>query len=114
MSDTRSAGPALGLSLVNVPPAVLATKIGDVPAGFWLQVISEWGSAGERPGQQIVLPLERLLGNMGWLRSACQRHSVGIQSDPALDAILQQTRAQRRLLQAALSAGVRGHVIPQG
>lgn len=105
MSDTTPGGPALGLSLVDVPPAVLATKIGDVPAGFWLQVISEWGSAGERPGQQIVLPLERLLSNMGWLRSACQRHGVGIQSDPALDAILQQTRAQRRLLQDALAAG---------
>ena len=105
MSDTTPGGPALGLSLVDVPPAVLATKIGDVPAGFWLQVISEWGSAGERPGQQIVLPLERLLSNMGWLRSACPRYGVGIQSDPALDAILQQTRAQRRLLQDALAAG---------
>lgn len=104
MSDSAPGGPALGLSLVDVPPAILATKIGDIPAGFWLQVISEWGSAGERPGQQIVLPLERLLSNMSWLRSACQRHGVGIKSDPDLDAILQQTRAQRRLLRAALTA----------
>lgn len=104
MPEPAPATPALGLSLVNVPPAVLATKIGDVPAGFWLQVIAEWGSAGERPGQQVVLPLERLLSNMGWLRSACQRYRVGIQSDPELDAILQQTRAQRRLLHIALSA----------
>jgi SNF2 family DNA or RNA helicase len=103
-AQSALAAPTLGLSLAGIPPAVEATRIGDVPAGFWLQLIGEWGSAGERPGQQIVLPLERLLSNMGWLRSACQRYGVGIRSAPELDAILQQTRAQRRLLQIALDA----------
>lgn len=96
-------GPALGLSLTGVPPLVQATRLGEVPQGFWLQLIGEWGSDGERPGQQVVLPLERLLGNMGWLRTACQRYGVGIVSAPELDDILQQTRAQRRLLQTALA-----------
>ena len=68
-----------------------------------MQLIGEWGSDGERPGQQVVLPLERLLSNMGWLRNACQRYGVGIVSAPELDDILQQTRAQRRLLQTALA-----------
>lgn len=98
-----SSGPALGLSLTGVPPLVQATRLGEVPQGFWSQLIGEWGSDGERPGQQVVLPLERLLSNMGWLRTACQRYGVGIFSAPELDGILQQTRAQRRLLQLALS-----------
>lgn len=95
---------ALGLSLTGIPPLVQATKIGDVPSGFWLKLISEWGSAGQRPGYQITLPLERLLSNMGWLRTACQRYGVGIESSPDLTTILQQTRAQARLLQIALNA----------
>jgi len=83
---------------------VLATRLGDVPQGFWLQLLGEWGSDGDRPGEKVVLPLERLLSNMAWLRSACQRYGVGIVTTPELDSILQQTRAQRRLLQAALTA----------
>lgn len=97
-------GPSLGLALTGLPPAVLATRLGDVPQGFWLQLLGEWGSDGDRPGEKVVLPLERLLSNMAWLRSACQRYGVGIVTTPELDSILQQTRAQRRLLQAALTA----------
>jgi len=100
---TASSVANLQLSLAGVPPVVHATRLGDVPQGFWLQLIGEWGSDGERPGQQVVLPLERLLSNMGWLRSACQRYGVGIMSTPELDGILQQTRAQRRMLQTALA-----------
>lgn len=97
-------GSSLGLALTGNPPAVQATRLGDVPQGFWLQLLGEWGSAGDRPGEQIVLPLERLLSNMVWLRTACQRYGVGIVSSPELDSILQQTRAQRRLLQSALAS----------
>lgn len=99
-----STGATLGLTLTGNPPAVQASRLGEVPQGFWLQVLGEWGSDGDRPGEQIVLPLERLLSNMAWLRLACQRYGVGIVSTPDLDSILQQTRAHRRLLQAALSA----------
>lgn len=94
---------ALGLSLTGTPPIVQATRLGDVPQGFWLQLLAEWGSDGERPGHQVVLPLERLLSNMGWLRTACQRYDVGISSTPELDGLLQQTRTQRRLLDTALT-----------
>lgn len=104
LPEHAPSGPALGLSLTGVPPVVQATRLGEVPHGFWLQLIGEWGSDGERPGQQVVLPLELLLSNMGWLRTACQRYDVGIVSTPELDDIIQQTRAQRRLLQTALSA----------
>lgn len=103
MSEQTLSIPALGLSLTGVPPVVQATRLGEVPQGFWLQLIGEWGSEGARPGQQVVLPLERLLSNMGWLRPACQRYGVGIRSTPDLDDLLQRTRAQRRLLQTALS-----------
>jgi len=92
------------LALTGHPPAVQATRLGDVPQGFWLQLLGEWGSDGDRPGEQVVLPLERLLSNMAWLRTACQRYGVGIVSTPDLDSILQQTRVQRRLLQSALAA----------
>ena len=103
MSEPAESVPALGLSLTGVPPAVQAARLGEVPQGFWLQLIGEWGSDGDRPGQQIVLPLERLLSNMGWLRSACQRYGVGIISTPRLDDVIQQTRAERRLLETAIS-----------
>lgn len=93
----------LGLSLSGNPPVVRATRMGEVPQAFWLQVISEWGSTGDRPGQEVELPLERLLSNMSWLRTACQRYGVGIASSPELDELLQQTREQRRLLNRALS-----------
>lgn len=96
--------PALGLALIGNPPAVQATRLGDVPQGFWLQLLGEWGSSGDRPGEQIVLPVERLLANMAWLRIACQRYGVGIQSAPELDGIMRQTRDQKRLLQSALRA----------
>lgn len=104
ISTSVAAGPSVGLALTGNPPAVEATRVGDVPQGFWLQLLGEWGSNGDRPGEQIVLPLERLLSNMAWLRTACQRYGVGIVSTPELDMILQHTRAQRRLLQSALAA----------
>lgn len=93
----------LHLSLTGYPPAVHARRLGDVPQAFWLQLMSEWGSNGPRPGEQISLPLERLLSNMTWLRPACQRYGVGIDSAPELNSILQHTRAQRRLLNSALT-----------
>ncbi len=96
--------PALGLALTGNPPIVQATRLGEVPQGFWLQLLGEWGSDGDRPGEQVVLPLERLLSNMAWLRAACHRYGVGIDLNPDLDVILQQTRAQQRLLQSALAA----------
>lgn len=102
--SAAAAWPSLGLALTGNPPAVQATRLGDVPQGFWLQLLGEWGSDGDRPGEQVLLPLERLLSNMAWLRAACQRYGVGIVSTPGLDSILQQTRAQRRLLQSALAA----------
>lgn len=102
VSASAAPGPSLGLALTGNPPAVQATRRRRAP-GFWLQLLGEWGSDGDRPGEQVVLPLERLLSNMAWLRTACQRYGVGIVSTPDLDSILQQTRAQRRLLQAALS-----------
>lgn len=104
VSAKAAPAPSLGLALTGTPPSVLANRLGDVPQGFWLQLLSEWGSDGDRPGEQVVLPLERLLSNMAWLRTACQRYGVGIVSTPDLDSILQQTRAQRRLLQAALAS----------
>ena len=95
--------PTLGLTLVGVPAAVRATRIGDVPQAFWLQLIGEWGSDGQHPGREVALPLERLLSNMGWLRTACMRYGVGITTSPDLGQILKGTRAQTRLLRAALA-----------
>mgnify|MGYP000875919562 CR=1 FL=1 len=103
VSASAAPVPSLGLALTGNPPTVQATRLGDVPQGFWLQLLGEWGSDGDRPGERVLLPLERLLSNMAWLRMACQRYGVGIVSTPDLDSILQQTRAQRRLLQSALA-----------
>lgn len=93
----------LGLGLTGTPPIVQATRLGEVPPGFWLQLISEWGADGERPGQQVTLPLERLLSHMSWLRPACVRYGVGIIWQDELRALIEQTRAQRRLLEQSLS-----------
>jgi superfamily II DNA or RNA helicase len=94
--------PSLGLALTGTPPVVQATRVGEVPAGFWLQLISEWGADGEHPGRQVTLPLERLLSRLTWLRSACTRYGVGIRWQDDLRALLEQTRAQRRLLDQSL------------
>jgi SNF2 family DNA or RNA helicase len=95
--------PALGLALVGAPPVVHASRIGAVPQGFWLQLISEWGADGDKPGQKVALPLERLLSRMGWLRAACQRYGVGIEWQEELKSLIQQMRAQRKLLDASLA-----------
>ncbi len=97
------ADPALGLALTGTPPVVQATRVGEVPAGFWLQLISEWGADGEHPGQRVTLPLERLLSHLTWLRPACTRYGVGIRWQDELRALLEQTRAQRRLLDQSLA-----------
>lgn len=95
--------PALGLSLVGAPPVVQASRLGQVPQGFWLRLISEWGADGDKPGQQIDLPLERLLSHMGWLRAACQRYGVGIEWQDELKNLVRQTREQRKLLDGSLA-----------
>lgn len=95
---------ALGLTLVGSPPTVRASRIGDVPDGFWLRLISEWGADGDRPGQQITLPLERLLSNLSWLPATCKRYGVPIQWDAELKALIEQTRAERSLLDQSLTA----------
>ncbi|MCA1674818.1 MAG: hypothetical protein LC799_22375, partial [Actinobacteria bacterium] len=94
---------ALGLALTGTPPAVQATRLGEVPPGFWLQLISEWGADGEHPGQQVTLPLERLLSHLTWLRPACTRYGVGVVWQDELRALIEQTRAERRLLDRSLA-----------
>lgn len=96
--------PALGLSLVGTPPEVHASRVGDVPPGFWLQLISEWGADGDHPGQRVILTVEQLLSRMSWLRPACTRYGVGIQWQPELRQLIEQTRAQRYLLDQALTS----------
>src|SRR5450759_5613412 len=93
---------ALGLALSGTPPVVHATRLGDVAAGFWLQLISEWGADGDHPGQQVILTVERLLSRLSWLRTACTRYEVAIRWQPELRELIEQTRVQRRLLDAAL------------
>jgi superfamily II DNA or RNA helicase len=103
ISRTHVPEPALGLDLVGSPPIVRASRIGEVAQGFWLQLMGEWGSDGPRPGQQITLPLERLLSRMAWLRAACTRYNVRISWQDELRALIEQTHAQRRLLQGSLT-----------
>lgn len=93
----------LGLDLVGSPPVVRASRIGEVAQGFWLQLMGEWGSDGLQPGQQITLPLERLLSRMAWLRAACTRYNVRISWQDELRALIEQTHAQRKLLQGSLA-----------
>lgn len=95
--------PALGLALVGIPPVVHASRIGDVPPGFWLQLISEWGSDGDRPGEMITLSVEQLLARTSWLRPTCTRYGVEIQWQPELRELFQDIRAQSRLLDEALA-----------
>ena len=94
--------PALGLALSGSPPVVEATRLGEVPNDFWLKVITEWGAGGDQPGYQVVLPLERLLAHMSWLRTACTRYQVGIEWQPELLSLVRQTRTQRGMLDRSL------------
>jgi len=95
---------ALALALTGVPPVVQASRVGDVPSGFWLQLISEWGSDGQRPGEQVMLPLERLLANLSWLRGACIRYGIAVRWSDDLRTLIERTRADRRVLDTAMGA----------
>lgn len=90
--------PKLGLTLAGSPPSVRARRLGEVPQGFWLQLISEWGADGENPGEEVSVPLERLLSNTTWLRSACKRYGVGIEWQDELATLIARTRGERNLL----------------
>ena len=98
------ADPTLDLSLAGSPPHVRARRVGEVPPGFWLQLISEWGVDGDSPGEVVTLPLERLLSRTSWLRSACTRYGVGISWQDDLRALIEQTRSERRLLTSLLDS----------
>jgi superfamily II DNA or RNA helicase len=95
--------PKLGLNLVGTPAVVHARKIGDIPRGFWLQLISQWGAAGDQPGQKLVLGIDQLLSGMSSLRRACERYGVGIDWQPELRQLVAEHQAQRRSLNAVFA-----------
>lgn len=95
--------PKLGLDLVGTPAVVHARKIGDIPRGFWLQLISQWGAAGDQPGQKLVLGIDQLLSGMSSLRRACERYGVGIDWQPELRQLVADHQAQRRSLDAVFA-----------
>lgn len=97
-SSPMSESGTVALHLVGSPPVVEATRNESVRQGFWLELWSEWGTDGINPGKAVQLPLERFLSRLRWLKPACVRHEVSLDWDPALVAVVAETRNQRRQL----------------
>lgn len=94
---------ALSLRLDGDPPQVSAIRLNDVPDGFWLELIAEWGAAGVHPGRKIQLRIERFLAGLGWLGPACRRYGVSLEWDPSLKQLLIAAHQNRNALNTALS-----------
>ena len=90
--------PTLILRIVDSPPVVEARRNLFVPKGFWLKVMSEWGTNGSNPGEAVELTVDYLLTRMRWLKAACIDFGVSIDWDPALRDLILQNNAQRKVL----------------
>ena len=95
-------GARLSLGLVGDPPQVRATRLGDVADGFWLELIAEWGAAGDHPGREVLLRVERFLARLGWLAPSCRRHGVSLDWDPPLKRLVETALCERNTLDIAL------------
>jgi SNF2 family DNA or RNA helicase len=89
--------PILRLSLHGSPPTVTATR-GEIPDGFWLRLMSEWGTAGDNPGLAIDLTVDRLLARRQWLRGSCEQYRVGLDWQPELRALIESNHQERKVL----------------
>lgn len=94
----------LRLTLRAGPPEVIvARRDAGVPDGFWGELRSFWGYAGD-PGRAIEVPPATFRGNLAWLGPACRQHRVGIDWAPEVAAIVQQAQQERRQLQEQLTS----------
>jgi len=81
---------------------VAAQRTPEVPDGFWLELIAEWGSQGAHPGHTIELRVETFLSRLAWLKPACRRYEVGLVWGDELTARVLDSRRERSELDEAL------------
>lgn len=81
---------------------LLAVRGEETPDGFWGQLRSEWGFAGN-PGSAVEVPLAAFRGNLDWLKPTCKLHQVGIEWDDDVIAIVRQAQAERSQVDRVLA-----------
>lgn len=89
------------LSLSLNGTSVRAEK-NDVPDGFWIKLLSEWGSDGADPGRAVETSVDRVLGRREWLRAACVQYGVSIAWGDSLRELVKSTQRERTRLQEIL------------
>lgn len=73
-----------------------------MPNGFWVTLLSEWGSNGGHPGEAVELSVDRLLARRGWLADACRRHQVGLEWQEDLRKLVESNQAERRKIRTMI------------
>lgn len=95
--------PVVALRSVVGGRVVRARRSEDVPDGFWLQARSAWGSDGERPAEQLEVPVERFLDHLGWLAPACRAYGVSLSWDERSEQLVRRHNDERRALSQVLA-----------
>lgn len=75
---------------------------GGTPPGFWLRLLTEWGTTGTTPAASVEFAVERVISHRQWLAPTCRQYSVSIDWDPALRELIVSNQEQRRAVTAAL------------
>lgn len=106
MADLTSESPAplLHVHCSDRSADFVVWKEDEVPDGFWLAVLSHWGTAGGGPTSRISVSREALLGDLGWLKRSCQVYSVGLEWDEAAKAVLRTLASERQAVATAIAA----------
>lgn len=75
---------------------------GDVPTGFWLRLLNEWGTASTTVSSEVSFGVERLVSHREWLVPACRQYRVNPVWDDALQTLIRANQEQRRAVNTAL------------
>ena len=81
---------------------VQLTRDTGVQEDTWLQVRSEWGSAGSRAATQLLVPLERFLARRAFLGRLAKEAGVSIVLDEELRRLVRQANQDQAALRGAL------------
>jgi len=95
--------PLIHIRAQAVPPLVKVQRGDGVSDTFWLLVRAEWGSDGKVPSRSILVPVERFLSRLSWLRPACNRYRVGIDWDSRAEELIRCANNEREILEKILN-----------
>lgn len=80
------------LSAVNV------RRRRNVPQVFWDRLLVEWGSSGQRSGEQVTVSVDRFLSRLSWVHGACIQHHVGLDLDEVTRDLVTRSGSERAAL----------------